>query len=145
MSVTDAGVVNVSRALPAPPDAAFAGWIDSALAARWLFATPDGRIVRCEIDARPGGAFVITDRRGDDDVEHVGTYLEIDRPRRLVFTFGVPRYSSEITTVVVTVTPGQDGCEMALEHTGVPVEWRPQTEQGWRELLERLEALLREG
>jgi uncharacterized protein YndB with AHSA1/START domain len=145
MSITDAGVVGVSRALPAPPDAAFAGWIDSALAARWLFATPGGRIVRCEIDARPGGAFVITDRRDGEDVEHVGVYVEVDRPRRLLFRFKVPKYSSEESTVEVRVEAADSGALVTIETFDVPPEWREQTEQGWRELLERLEALLRQG
>lgn len=126
----------------APAARLFDAWLAPSVASRWLFATAEGTIVRCEIDARPGGAFVIADRRGDEDVEHLGRYVEIDRPRRLVFTFGVPKYSSLETTVTLTLTPAGAGCEVTLHHEGVPPEWVSRTEQGWRDLLARLDTLL---
>ena len=61
-------------------------------------------MVRVDIDARVGGSFNIT-RRDGEDVEHVGTYLEIDRPRRLVFTFGVPKFSAQVTRVRIDLKP----------------------------------------
>ena len=75
-----------------------------------------------EIDARVGGCFNIT-RRDGEDVEHVGTYLEIDRPRRLVFTFGVPKFSAQMTRVSIDLKPLPAGCELTLTHEGVLPEW----------------------
>jgi uncharacterized protein YndB with AHSA1/START domain len=134
--------LTVSRQLASSAARAFDAWLDPAVTSRWLFATPDGLIVRCDIDPRPGGAFTITDRRGAEDVEHVGRYVEIDRPRRLVFTFGVPKYSSEMTTVALTFVGSAQGCDITLAHYDVPAEWRAQTEQGWNDLLGRLDAVL---
>jgi uncharacterized protein YndB with AHSA1/START domain len=142
MGISETGTVRVSRRLPVTPQRVFDGWVDPAVASRWLFATPDGQIVRCEIDARPGGAFVITDRRDGEDVAHHGTYLEVDRPRRLVFRFSVPKYSSAESTVEVSVTADAAGADVTIVGRDVPLEWREQTEQGWRELLGRLEDVL---
>jgi uncharacterized protein YndB with AHSA1/START domain len=142
MNAAEPGNLRIARHLSAPPERVFDAWLDPRVAGRWLFATPGGENVRCDIDARAGGSFVITDRRDSEDVEHVGSYIEIDRPRRLVFTFGVPKYSSEITTVIVTIMPSGAGCDVALEHQDVPTEWRSQTEEGWRDLLARLEQVL---
>jgi len=142
MPISQTGVIRISRLLPVTPERAFDAWVNPAIASRWLFATPDGQIVRCDIDARPGGAFVITDRRDGDDVAHHGTYLEIDRPRRIVFRFAVPKYSSEESTVEVRVEAVDSGADVTIETFDVPPEWREQTEQGWRDLLERLEHIL---
>jgi uncharacterized protein YndB with AHSA1/START domain len=138
-----ASPLTVRHAFPDPPERAFDAWVDPLIARRWLFATPDGAIVRCDIDARPDGRFVITDRRAGEDVEHHGRYLEIDRPRRLAFEFSVPKYSSEVTTVRIAIEPAEGGCELALTHENVLPEWRASTEQGWRDLLARLEGVLR--
>lgn len=135
--------LSVRYRLERPPAVVFDAWLDPAVASRWLFTTPDGHNVRCEIDPRPGGAFVITDRRAGEDIEHRGVYLEIERPRRLVFTFSVPKFSSEETTVVLDVTPAGTGSDLALAHRGVPPEWADKTEQGWRDLLARLHEVLR--
>ena len=125
-----------------PAERVFDAWVDPAVTRRWLFATTDGEIVRCDIDARIGGGFVITDRRAGDDVEHHGRYLEIDRPRRLAFTFSVPKYSSEASRVTIDVVPVAEGCELTLLNHDVPPEWVSETERGWRELLARLDNLL---
>ena len=58
------------------------------------------------------------DRRDGEDVEHVGTYLEIERPRRLVFTFGVPKYSKLFTRVSIDLEPLPTGCVMTLTQEG---------------------------
>jgi uncharacterized protein YndB with AHSA1/START domain len=134
--------LTVRQAYACAPERVFDAWIDPAVTSRWLFRTPNGQNVRCDIDARPGGTFVITDRRAGEDVEHRGTYRDIDRPRLLVFTFSVPKYSSDESTVSVNVAPAGTGCELTLVNHDVPPEWARQSEQGWRDLLARLEALL---
>jgi len=134
--------LTVRHTFACSPDRVFDAWLDSSVACRWLFATPDGQNVRSDIDPRPGGSFVITDRRAGEDVEHQGTYLEIDRPRRLVFSFSVPKYSSVVTTVTVDLVRVPTGCEVTLVHEGVLPEWASSTEQGWRDLLARLDGLL---
>jgi uncharacterized protein YndB with AHSA1/START domain len=115
----------------------FDAWLDPELARKWLFATPTGELIRVELDARVGGKWTIT-RRDGEDIEHVGEYLEIDRPRRLVFTFGVPHYSAEVTVVNIYIVAKGSGCELTLTHEGVLPDWAEATEQGWGMILNGL-------
>ena len=138
MSTTETRVLQVSRHFEASTERVFDAWLDPATAGKWLFATPTGKMVRLEIDARPGGSFVIVEQRDGEDVEHQGEYVEVDRPSRLVFTFAVPKYSPLVTEVELAILPAGSGCELTLTHQGVLEEWAASTEQGWHDILDGL-------
>src|ERR1043165_4995781 len=101
--------ISVTRHYDAPAEAVFDAWLDPARARKFLFATPNGEMVRVEIDGRAGGASVIPEHRDDEDIEHAGEYLEADRPRRIAFVFAVPKFSTERTRVTIDVAPRADG------------------------------------
>ncbi|MGA2537553.1 MAG: SRPBCC domain-containing protein [Terracidiphilus sp.] len=124
-------VVKVTHHFNASPERVFDAWLDPKTAGQWLFATPTGKMVRVEIDARVGGRFVIVDRRDGEDVEHTGEYLEIDRPHRLVFTFGVPKYSPLFTKVIIGIEATASGCDLTLTQENVPAEYLGRNEKGW--------------
>jgi len=141
MTAENPGTIIINRRFDFPIERVFDAWLDPAKARQFLFATPTGTLVRVDIDARVGGAFNIT-RRDGDDVEHVGTYLEIDRPRRLVFSFGVPKYSAQLTRVSIDLKPLPTGCELTLTHEGVLPEWLESGRDGWGKILNGLSAHL---
>lgn len=72
-------------------------------------------------------------------MEHVGEYLELDRPRRIVFTFGVPKYAGAMTRVSIDIVAAGSGCDLSLLHEGVLPPWAEATEQGWGSILGHLE------
>jgi uncharacterized protein YndB with AHSA1/START domain len=139
-------VVRVPRRFGASPERVFDAWLDAASARRWMFATPTGVMVRAEIDPRVGGAFRFVDRRDGEDVEHVGTYLELDRPRRIVFELAVPAYSPDADRVTVDIVPLATGCEVTLSHELRPeaAAYARRTADGWRRMLDGLAATWRE-
>jgi uncharacterized protein YndB with AHSA1/START domain len=131
-------IVQVTHRFDASAERVFDAWLDPTTAGRWLFATAAGQMVGVEIDARVGGRFILVDRRDGEDVEHRGEYLQIDRPRRLVFTFGVPKYSHETTRVCIDIVPRESGCELTLTHEGVLPDYASRTKSGWRDILAHL-------
>jgi uncharacterized protein YndB with AHSA1/START domain len=143
MTLDTPAVLRVTRRFNASAERVFSAWLDPKTTCRWLFATATGKMVRVEIDARVGGRFTMVDRRDGEDVEHTGEYLEIDRPRRLVFTLAVPKFSRERTRVCVEIVSlGESGCELTLTHEGPRPEHAARTEAGWKQILEGLAASL---
>lgn len=132
--------VRVTRRFDAEPERVFDAWLDVNKASRFLFATPKGTTVRAEIEARIGGTFNFTERRDGVDVEHIGEYLEIDRPRRLVFTFHTERGSTDLSRVTIEIVALPTGCELTLTHA-MDAKWaayKDRTEAGWTTIIEAL-------
>lgn len=128
--------VRVSRSFDSPAERLFDAFLDPDVARSFLFATADGEMVRAEIDARVGGRFVFVDRRpGQGDVEHVGEYIAIYRPRRLVFSFGVPAFSTEMTKVTIEIAAEGEGSLLTLTHEGVLPAYAERTRDGWERIL----------
>jgi uncharacterized protein YndB with AHSA1/START domain len=134
--------LKLTRRFKASPERVFDAWLDPAKARQFLFATVTGQMVKAEIDARVGGRFLIVDRRDGEDVAHEGEYLEIDRPRRLRFTFGVPKYSKDYSRVTLDIVPATDGCELTLTHEGVLAEYADKTPEGWNAIFDGLAKLI---
>jgi uncharacterized protein YndB with AHSA1/START domain len=137
MTVDSERVLRITRHFDAAPERVFDAWLDPETVGKWLFATPMGQMTCVQIDARVGGKFLLIRREGDD-VEHMGEYLELDRPRRLAFIFKVPKYSSENTRVIIDIVPAAGGCDLTLTHEAVLPEWLDRTRQGWTMILDGL-------
>jgi uncharacterized protein YndB with AHSA1/START domain len=143
MNIAPRVPVSVTRRFSAGPERVFDAWLDPVKASKFLFATPSGTMVRAETDPQVGGSFTFVDRRDGVDVVHTGKYLTIERPDRLVFTFAVPQFSSESTTVSIDIAPMDLGCVLTLSHDGVFEDYATRTESGWTMILNGLaEALM---
>ena len=128
-------IVRVMRHFEATREQVFDAWLDPDTARKFLFASPDGHMVRADIEPFVGGTFRITDHRGNEDVDHVGTYIEISRPRRLVFSLSLPKLKAVSTRVTIDLTVQDRGCEVALTHDGVPANFAGQMEESWNQIL----------
>jgi len=137
--MTDEYTLTVQREIAAPAEVLFDAWLDARSLGEWL--RPYGtRETRAETDPRVGGAFRIV--MVDDDVAtpHTGTYREIDRPRRLVFTWNSPATQFRDSIVTVTFEPASDNSTVvAIHQVGLPDEQaRAAHEGGWSSSLEKL-------
>jgi uncharacterized protein YndB with AHSA1/START domain len=134
-------ILTVTRDFDAAPEALFDAWLDPAKAGKFLFATPDGKIVKVEIDARVGGRALIVDRRASGDAHHHIRYEVIDRPHRLVFLFRAdPAEEGQWTRVSIEIVAGDGGSTLVLTHEMDPqwAAYEDQTRKGWTMILASL-------
>jgi uncharacterized protein YndB with AHSA1/START domain len=141
--VTDEYSLTVRREIAAPAEALFDAWLDARSLTSWM--RPDGtRGTRAETDPRVGGAFRILMVTDESDVMHTGTYREIDRPHRLVFTWSSPATRFRDSLVTVTFQPASSSSTVVEIHqVGLPDE-EAQTShhQGWSDALAELNRML---
>lgn len=117
-------VVSVTHRYSAPAERVFDAWLTPWQASRFLFRSRAGLVMQCELHPEVGGAFTVTERRnaaeGDEsvfDVVHLGKYLEITRPRRIVFDLSVLTFADDTTRVTVDFVPaGLQACDIVLKH-----------------------------
>lgn len=126
----------------ASPESVFDAWITGAKVRRW-FGQGLGEMTRVAIDARVGGAFSFVQRRGLDDVEHVGKYEELDRPNRIVFTW-IVKGTQHPSRVVIDIVANDGGSEVTLVHELHPhwANYIPQTENAWNKMLAAMAAAI---
>jgi len=146
-------IVRVQRAYACAADTIYDAWLDPDVARNFLFASPGGEVIRCDIEPGVNGRLVVVDRRPMEadggafvDVEHSGRFLQLDRPRRVAFSFSLPQFQARENTVVIDIEPQGDGCELTLRHDLGPGlldrELVERTEDGWTRMLATLEEAL---
>jgi uncharacterized protein YndB with AHSA1/START domain len=132
--------LRITRRFEASPERVFDAWLNPEIARQWLFTSPDTNIAnrRVEIDARVGGKWLMTNPCDGMEIEGIGEYLEIDRPRRLVFTFAIPMFGPDVDRLVVEIVPDGDGCTLTLTHELLPPDFHSATASGWGKMFDRL-------
>jgi uncharacterized protein YndB with AHSA1/START domain len=151
MTVDPDRFLRMTRQFDASPERVFDAWLKPEIARKWLFTTPADETYTANLDARVGGTWTITARRGGIDYTAIGEYLEIDRPYRLVFTFAMPQFSPHSDRITVELTPSgagcilaftQEGIDIANELRGLPVGVEGGSERGWNDMFDLLAANL---
>jgi len=134
--------LRLTRRFDSPPERVFDAWLNPEVAARWLFTTPGSERHTTALDVRVGGAWKMTDRRDGVDYTALGEYRVIDRPRRLVFSFGMPQFSPEFAEVTVEFAPDGDGCLMTLSKDRVHTDSIGPLTAGWAAMFDALAGLV---
>jgi uncharacterized protein YndB with AHSA1/START domain len=128
--------VEIHRRLSVPIGEVFRWWTEPDRLKEWM--SPVGT-VDAEVDLRIGGALRIVMKSGDTAIEHVGQYIEIERPKRLVFTWRSPFTGPEGSVVTVDLEPDDDDATLLrLVHSRLPESVAPSHRDGWGSMLDRL-------
>jgi len=131
--------VVVRREIAAPAQELFDAWLDPASLAIWM-RPGDTLRSAIKVDPRVGGNFEIVMYTPGGAVPHTGTYKEIDRPRRLVFTWNSPYALNNDSLVTVEFRPSRGATEIVLTHEKLPsAEMVVAHTKGWSDILVLIE------
>jgi uncharacterized protein YndB with AHSA1/START domain len=134
-------VVEVERRIGAAPETVFSYFTDAERYRLW-------QGVDAELDPRPGGSFRVAMTGHSGQIVR-GEYLEVDAPRRVVFTWGYEGNAGLVpgdSTVEVVLEPDGDGTLLRMRHSGLPSETACQFHLwGWDLSLDRLAAVAQGG
>lgn len=129
-------MISASVRIAAPPEVVFGYFTDPQLLVTWI-----GQ--RADLDARPGGTFAI-------DFEGTaarGSYVAIEPPNRVVFTWGIPDDATlppGASTVEVVLVADGGGTIVNLTHRDVPPDREPSHREGWEGCLAALADAVRQ-
>lgn len=135
-------MVKVCREFDFEIERVFDAWVDEENLGQWLFGTPEGTDKVSEVDARVGGNFKIGERRGDEMGIHVGTFHEIDRPNRIVFSYFMEGANDDApSNVIVEFEKTENGCRVSVTHEMDDIwsEYEASAINGWNMIFDGLE------
>jgi uncharacterized protein YndB with AHSA1/START domain len=131
-TATSTTVYERTLSIDASPETVWEFFVDPEKAMRWMGIDMD-------LDAQPGGVYRCQVIPGHTAL---GEFVEVDRPGRLVFTWGwdgnenAPPGSS---TVEIELTPVDGGTNVRFQHHLDTVEAAASHKAGWDHYLPRLE------
>jgi uncharacterized protein YndB with AHSA1/START domain len=141
----DAGhVVRIERTFTAPAEAVFDAWTSPDVMRRWFRPAPGWGTPEAEVDLRVGGRVRVVMRGADGtEVEALGEYTLIDRPRRLVMTWTFDDDPSNEQLIELSFTESGDSTTVLMVNSGISTaERRDGQDWGWHGCFDELERAL---
>jgi uncharacterized protein YndB with AHSA1/START domain len=136
---TTGPIVQIRRRVRGGAEDIFDLWTKPDLMARWMSPFPGAVNCKASCDLRPGGAFSLVMSSAESNREVSGTYVQIDRPRKLVFTWIGPLTNHVNTLVTVELTPRGDETDLVLTHERLPTAAIHEGHtKGWGNILDHL-------
>jgi uncharacterized protein YndB with AHSA1/START domain len=117
---TTGPILQIRRRLGAGAEQIFDLWTKPDLMVRWMSPFPGSVGCKATCDLRPGGAFSLVMSSKESIRQVSGTYLQVDRPRKLVFTWIGPLTNNVNTLVTVELNPHGDETDLVLTHERLP-------------------------
>ena len=139
-----AAAVVVRRTIAASAVELFDAWLDPEALAMWM-RPGTIRSTVAKIEPHEGGCYEITMMGQSGPIVHKGVYQQIDRPKRLVFTWASPGTELRDTLVTVDFVPVDKGTEVIVTHEQLSEAAKPSHSIGWTRGLEHLDQAYAQG
>lgn len=133
--------LTLERFYPVAPEKVWRAWTEPEAVRKWWGPGPGEPVAAAELDVRVGGRFRIVFGGPDGTAHEVqGVYKEVERNRRLVFTWTWPRSTPERESLVtIELRPARGGTDLLFRHERLFDEKvRDDHERGWSSSLDKL-------
>ena len=139
--------VSLSRTIASPAEKIFDRWLIPTFVGNWMFGEHLGneKVVDLQNEVRPGGTFNYLIKRNGKEVLHDGEYLQIDRPKRLSFSWReTAKKNAHKSKVSLTLDPqeGKTKLRLSLQIDQSLEYYGEEIKQQWAERLKVLSAQL---
>ena len=136
--------VNIDKIINASIKKVFDAWLNPHMLSKFMMGMPDMPETDVEIDPREGGNFKFIMHYRGEKLPHTGTYLEIRRPDKLVFTWVSHHSVVENSTVTLNFTKiDENKTNISLSHVKfIDEESRAAHEGGWGCILDKLSDII---
>jgi uncharacterized protein YndB with AHSA1/START domain len=134
--------VRIERTFDASADQVFDAWTSEEVLRRWFNPGPGWETPIAEVDLRAGGSVRVTGRRLDGAREYgaSGQYIEIDRPRRLTFTWTFDDDPSNEQLIELDFSEQEGATTVTMVNSRISLAERRDDQQvGWSAFLDNLE------
>jgi len=132
-------IVQIRRRVKAGAEQIFDLWTRPDLMVRWMSPYPGAVQCKASSDLRPGGTFSLVMSSTESSREASGAYVQIDGPRKLVFTWMGPLTSNVNTLVTVELNPRGDETDLVVTHERLPTSAIHEGHtKGWGHILDHL-------
>ena len=146
--MNDGLTLKIERTYQAPATAVFDAWTSEEVMRRWFHGEHAWQTPVAEVDLRLGGKVRVVMRDPDQGAEYGGGghYTEIDRPRRLAFTWAWDDDADRETLIELDFEETDGATTIRFTHRGLWDEEAVRShEDGWTRAFDNLERTLEAG
>jgi len=141
-----AEVAIVESVLPASCDVVYDEWLSAEALTEWMCPRP-ARLMNVELDPVVGGGYRFDILEDGKQMIVVGTYLTLDRPHTMRFTWSCSTWADPARQSIVSVqlrSLGENETHMTIRHERLPAGTVPNHLKGWQLIAEQLAERLTE-
>jgi uncharacterized protein YndB with AHSA1/START domain len=133
----------VERVLPARPERVYDAWLEERSLRAFMCPHP-GEATEVAVDPRVGGSLRVLMTFADHQTEITGTFVALDRPERVSFTWHNESHESDSVVTVLLAPHGGDQTHMTIIHSLLPAPLVSGYQSGWTSIAERVAGHLAE-
>lgn len=137
---TDNSSIFIVSTINSSIESVWEAWTRPSLIMKWFGSDPNGKVLKAELDVRPGGYFEIT-FQDSDLTEHTcsGIYNEVQAFSKLTFSWQWKSEPGVESFIILLLTPEGKSTRMQFEHKNLGSGSKHDYIKGWQSTFSKLE------